>query len=268
MSRPPRDASLKRRGVLGLLSTLPLTGFAGDVWARSGQPIVKQDTDPMTDAYARQQERVNQLYSNKPIRVVLGHREYRVPANHFGATWKNEPDSIDAGKTGFAFVLFLPDFNGFTKENWRDPFDRNRIDVLWVKQVDKNAMVRRGDGIPERISPAGYGDPKSRFNNGRSLLEVQPSLRLYGLEGYRRRGKGNRSVTWVGHRSNGEFFYFDASYGPGDAVPAGTNPLCTVQYYSAEEDLSIAYRYSQDHIDKWRQIDDAIWTSIHSWQVK
>lgn len=267
MNGRPKDTMRMRRGLLGLLS-LSLGGIAKVAWARAGQPTAKHGTEPMTDPYEREQEQVDLLYSTKPIRVLLGRREYRIPANHFGAKEKNERETIDAGRTGFAFVLFLPDFSGFTTGNWRNPFDRNRIDVLWVKQVDKNAMVRRTDGPSERVSPAGYGDPKSRFENLRPILEKQPSLRLYGLEGYRRRGKGTPMVTWTGHRSNGEFFFFEASSAPGEAARPGTYALCATQYYSAAEDLSIAYRYSQDHIGDWRQIDDAIWAIIHSWQVK
>jgi hypothetical protein len=251
------DCAHERRSVLRLLavSALPLAWTIEHANAESAAEL-------------RQARKVELLYSTKPIRVLLGRREYSVPANYFGPREKNERATIDAGKTGFAFVLFLPDYGGFTTQNWRDPFDRSRIDVMWLKQENTKARVRGSDGTYKRAAPASYGDPKARFDNGRDLLEAQPSFKMYGLEGYRRRDSGRWTVTWTGHRSNGEFFFFDSSYPPQHQVPHGTNPLCAMQYYSHAEDLHIAYRYSQDHIEKWREIDDAIWEKIHVWRVK
>jgi hypothetical protein len=226
----------------------------------------------MRESFKRAQEQdareVELLYSTKPRRVFLGPRQFNVPANYFGSKQRDEPSSFDATEHGFGFVLFLPDFGGYTKANWQDPFDRRRIDVLWVRLVDRNAMVPSTDGTYGPPTPASYGEPQARFANLRAFLEAQASLKMYGLEGYRRRGSGEKRVTWTGYRANGEFFFFDSTTAPGQTVPQWMNPLCTTQYYSAAEDLHVAYRYSQDHIEKWREIDDAIWAKIGAWRVK
>jgi len=208
-------------------------------------------------------------YSTKTIRVILGAREYTVPANYFGPKERNTSDTFDAGKVGyFGFRIFLPDYGGYTKENWRDKFDRRLIEIVQVKLVDKSAIVRFSDGHTERINPAGYGEPKAQFQNARRGLEGKPSFHAYGLEGYR--PKYSRvNVTWTGTRSNGEFFFFRCNLAPGDRTQVGIlEPHCDVRYYSEKEDLFIAYRYSNDHLDKWREIDDAIWAKIHSWRMK
>jgi hypothetical protein len=165
-------------------------------------------------------------------------------------------------------VLFLPDYGGFTKSNWQKGwFDMNRIDVLDLKPVDKDARGITSNGTVVPIGPAAYGDPEPRFESIRMLFEAQPSLNAFGLAGYRRRG-GDSGVFWTGTRSSGEFLYFESSFAPGGPAPEGlVHPLCTVGYYSKREDLFIKYIYSQEHIASWREIDDAIWKKIHSWRV-
>jgi len=227
--------------------------------------------EKMKQAEEQEAKEVEKLYSTKPVRFRMVGQQYVVPANYF--TYKGR-DELDTGDSqGFGFFLFLPDFGGYTKDNWSDRFDHRLIHILEIKPVDKNAMIPFSLGGYVKAEPANYGDPRSRFLNIRPLLEDQPSLRLYGLEGYRRKGavSATSPVVWTGMRSNGEFFFFESSMPPeGSAESARDpdNPLCKTQYYSAQEDLFISYFYSQNHIAKWREIDDAIWAKIHGWRMK
>ena len=223
----------------------------------------------MRRAEEQEAKEVELLYSTKPKQVNLGNREYRIPANYFGAKQRDEPDAYDANERGFGFSLFLPDYGGYTKDNWRDKFDRRLIQVLQVTAVDRNAMVPMTDGSKHQITPAGYGEPRARFNNRKSSLEEKPTYKLYGLEGYRpKNARPDSSVTWVGTRSNGEFFFFGSTLPPGASPTPGRYAFCQADYYSAQEELRIVYRYSQDHLDKWRGIDDAIWAKLREWRTK
>jgi hypothetical protein len=229
---------------------------------------VKEIGEAQTRRAAEQEARqVASLYSTRSIRFTFGKHRYEVSANYFGPKdfqdWPKKP-TID----GFGFFLFRPDYAGYTKENWRDPFDRRKITVVWIEQVEKNAIGIFTDGTRRPLSPDRF-DPRVRFESARSLLE-EKSVQLYGLTVYRNRGGDNTpGAVWAGHRSNGEFFWFRSSLAPGQAKRNGypPNPLCDVRYYSEKEDLSIVYRYSQDHVADWREIDDAIWAKIHQWRV-
>lgn len=149
---------------------------------------------------------VERLYSTKPIRVVLGPREYVIPVNHFTEKGADRPETFVA-QGWFGFVLFLPAYGGFTKENWQKGwFHPNRIDVLDVRNVDKTALVPHIDGGMRKIEPASFGEPKAQFETARLLFEETPSINAYGLEGYRRKNR-QPGVLWVGHRWNGEFFF-------------------------------------------------------------
>lgn len=232
-----------------------------------------ESTDGVTQEKLRrarelQKQQIAELFSTKPVRVILGARKYVIPANYFGEKQKAEPDGFDATKGGFGFSLFLPDYSGYTKENALDKFDRRRVHVLRVEVVDKNEVVYMPGQGHIRVSPANYGDPKAQFQNRAPSLEAKPSLHAYELDGYRPR-HGRADVTWVGQRSNGEFFFFRSHLAPSEPAREGmVYPFCDVRYYSEKEDLFIVYRYSNDHLAKWREIDDAIWEKLHGWQDK
>jgi len=206
---------------------------------------------------------VARLYSTKPIRVIHGPRQYVIPVNYFSPKGKDNSDVFDAGTTKsnyFGFFLFLPEYGGYTQDNWRDQLDRRRIQVIQVKDV--------GAERKQSVNKAGYGEPHAQFENVKRGLEGQPSFHVYDLVGYRPRNSRVDAV-WVGTRSNGEFFYFRSHLAPGDPPRKdGVFPFCDVRYFSEKEDLYIHYRYSNDHLAKWREIDDAIWTKLRSWRVK
>lgn len=268
MNRARRGVLLKTLSMLATWIGLAVSGAARGQMSESELSKIRER---MRQAREQEAKEVERLYSTKPVRVRMGGREYVIPANHFGPKQRDKPGSANIkDDNGFGFFLFLSDYGGYTKENWRDRFDRRLITVLQVSTVDKNAIVPILGGGSEQVKPANYGEPKARFGNRKSSLEDVPSLKLYDLEGYRWRGGEHRAseVTWTGTRSNGEFFFFESSLAPGEPAPyADHNPLCKVQYYSEREDLFIAYFYSQDHVAKWREIDDAIWAKLHGWRV-
>jgi hypothetical protein len=222
------------------------------------------------DPMEAEQRQVEALYSTKPRSVILDDREYVIPANYFGPKQLDESDVVLAQNHGFGFALFLPDYGGYTTDNWQDPFDRRRIDVVRVAEVNRNELIRQRDGTYRQIKPSAYGDSSARFANRRSRLEESPSLHMYGLEGYRRKGPSPETV-WTGSRADGEFFFLECSVPPvelGLSRMGVVNPSCQTQYYSVADNLSIVYRYSQYNLPKWREIDDAIWDKLRIWEVK
>jgi len=227
----------------------------------------EQDAEDHRRAMESETKKVDLLYSTRPKRVVLGDRIYLVPRNYFGPKGKESADTLVVGEGGFGFLLFLPDFVGYTKDNWSNPFDRQLVRVLQVKIVDKNAMIKRRDGTSAPIRPSAYGDPAAQFEVLRFQYEQTPSFKLYGLEGYR--GKGAlRDVGWIGRRSNGEFYFLECSLAPDQLGKPGTYPpypSCKTQYYSEAEDLRVAYVFAQEQFAKWREIDDAIWAKLRAW---
>jgi len=225
---------------------------------------VEQIRERMRKAQEKEARDVDILFSTKAVRIDMGGRTWLMPVNYWTPKGRDETDR--AGER-FGFVLFLPEFGGFTKENWKDPFDSRRIDVQELSAVDKNAVIPYASGGVTKIDPAGYGEPRARFNNRRRTLEDMPSFELHGLKGYRQKGTGSPGITWTGTRSNGEFFFFESTLAPGQSPSYEPYPICATRYYSEQEDLFIAYRYSQQYMEKWREIDDAIWMRLHQWRL-
>jgi hypothetical protein len=223
----------------------------------------------MEAARAKDARAVERLYSDKPIRIVVADREYVLPRNYIGPKAAAEPDIVRWKY--LTFSLFLPDYGGYTKNNWQDgKFHEQLIDVVEVQPVDKNATAPDMRGERRKAEPASYGEPRAGFDNIRGRLGAEPTFRLYGLQGYRRINFPHvRGVAWTGIRANGEFFFFHSSLPPGETSGPGVQyPHCMVRYYSEKEDLFIAYNYKQRHMERWSEIDSAIWRKIHEWRAR
>ena len=238
-------------------------------WSQMDSPEqIKQARENLKRAEEQEAKDVERQYSTKPITVSLGDRVYRMPANYFDAKGRDKPNTFTAMENGFGFALFLPEYGGYTKENWRKGwFDPGLVQVLSVRTVNKNQVVELTDGTRQQILPEMYGDPRARFNNRLRRLEQTPAFKLNGLEGYRWKS-GGAGVTWTGARSNGEFFFLVSTLAPVKSRSVVAMRPVKREYYSEQEGLRIAYRYFQDHIAKWREIDDAIWAKLRQWRVK
>jgi hypothetical protein len=232
------------RGASGLFEKGPSEGQRGH--AEGAQVPMDEARDRMRRAKERDARDTERLYSTKPTRVTLGKQVYAVPANFISPKGQNEPSPIKPDK--LALVFFLPDFSGYTKDNWHDPFDPARITV-------------------SELSASQYElSERERFDGLKRSLEDKPSILEYGLEAYYRRNRANKGLVWVGRRSDGSFFYFRTTSAPGEPGRPGRFPLCDVRYYDTSANLFIAYRYALDHIHMWRAIDDGIWGRIHEWR--
>ena len=256
----------KRIFVRRVAGWLALAGITKAAYGVDNGPISSR-ADAMKSALDKDALDVERLYSEKPIVLRVGAQQYRLPRNYLTPKGAAEPDVVTYKY--LAFYLFLPNYGGYTKENWREgQFHDQLIDVMEVRRVDKNAVARTTKGEKAPVNPASYGEPRAAFKNRQRLLEATPSMHMFGLDGYR--AKNHRSVKevhWVGTRPNGEFFFFRSSSAPGEDLPPGVlYPSCVVRYYSEKEDLYIMYRYRQKHIEQWREIDAAIWQKIKEWR--
>ena len=225
---------------LAALAAVPLRseGRAELDSGRSGVPL----SGELEKAQEQDRRRVGLHFSTKPIRVHLARQEFILPANYLTPQGRDLPSTMEAN--ALQFVVFLPEFEGFTKTNWEQGwFNRERIDVIEVSEDNAHRT-------PQRI-----------FDVLKSISEPIPFREVAGLSGYRRKN-GNRGVTWSGNRRTGEFFCLETSSAPDDQLLQDAYPTCRVQYFRRSKKMFLAYQYSMDHLKLWEQIDEAIWDKL------
>jgi hypothetical protein len=193
---------------------------------------------------ATSEEQFRRGYSTAPVQVTLEGHEYVIPM-HYLTPFGNRP-----GKSAPKYVtvaVFLPDFVGYREDNYRDPFDKRKITVFW------------GGAF-------GGSSPEAQLANLTKHLGVQrdPQADRHGLEGYR--GKQHYEKWFAGRRQDGERVVFRCRYeAPDKAV---VNPLCDTRYPNARNGYGLAYRFSAEHLPKWREIDERINALIMSWRTR
>jgi hypothetical protein len=217
---------------------------------------------------AREEARAR--FSTEPIKISLrdSSRVFLIPRNYIEPNLADEPDEQELRRFGLTF--FLPDYSGFTVD-LAEEYPRRSTrwgDMIWVLRVQPmpgagaEFIVERGEKVP--VQPEWWGDPDAMFKNGIDGLDLY--YEAYGLRCY---GKANwaglgNNLPCLGKRSNGESIFMQVRDKPRmDGIPY----ICDVRYYSEREQLYVEYRFPRQHLDKWREIDDAIWARLHSWAV-
>lgn len=208
---------------------------------------------------------VERQYTTAPVRMHYRGRIYDIPANFYTTTGRTRfqrfavpgADRYEIRETGDSLgelFFFWPDFNGYTLDNWFDPFDRRVI-----KYVDFRLHA------PDSQQPTTQQVFDNMKRNG--LIEAEPSAELHGLKGYRENDQ--RAYLWVGTRANGELFTM-SSFHPGEpgAVASLPNPTCRVRLFDAGTREEVMYVYSIDLFAHWREIDTRTQAAIQSWRVK
>lgn len=154
------------------------------------------------------------------------------------------------------FDFFLPQFSGYTLENYRSDTDPNRVEVIYVHagnahEADPDApgeyppnMLKRA--LAQSLNPGDYKDQ-------------------YGLRCYQGRDPSAR-LTCYGPRADGEDIMLttqQAPYAPGDF------PQMQARYFSKRYGgVRIAWRTSVQNLPRWREIDAQVWKFIDAWKVQ
>src|SRR5215472_8216672 len=127
-----------------------------------------------------------------------------------------------AGRTEVRFDFFLPDFSGYTLQNYRNEFDANKVEVVYLHAGD-----------PHEADPDAPGEypPNMLKRSLRDLLDPKDYKDMYGLRCYRGRVQTNR-LTCYGRRdeTSGEDIMLTTLVPP---YPEGvTFPQVQARYFS------------------------------------
>jgi len=163
-----------------------------------------------------------------------------------------------SGRTEVRFDFFLPDFHGYTLQNYRNDFDENRVEVVYLHAGD-----------PHEADPGAPGEypPNMLKRLLADLLNPKDYKDMYGLRCYQGRVLTDR-LTCYGTRdaAAGEDILL---YVPLAAdASANTFPMLKANYFSRRHGgVRIAWRTHVRNLPRWHDIDAQIWKFIDAWNV-
>jgi hypothetical protein len=185
-------------------------------------------------------EAVEKGYSTAIVRANLDGREYRIPMNYLTPFGNQQPEQTPKYLNVF---VFMPDYRGYDRENYKDPFDRRKITLFWGRGFG---------GLPA----------EQKLANAKVALGVsaEPREQRYGLAVHS--SADPQTDFYVGRRKTGELLLIRCRYAGGAVV----NPSCDARY-PTRDGHGIAYRFSLDHLQKWREIDERLNALIAGWRA-
>lgn len=167
------------------------------------------------------------------------------------------PFAANRDRTEAQFDFFLPDFSGYTLQNYRDETNENKVEVVYLHAGDPHEADPGAPGeyppnmlkrlLQDSFDPAAYEDE-------------------YGLRCYRGRTLANRLACY-GKRdgSGGEDILL---YVPQAPFPPDVSPQIQARYFSRQYGgVRIAWRTHVKNLARWREIDAQIWKFVEAWQV-
>jgi hypothetical protein len=168
-----------------------------------------------------------------------------------------KPDHIPlAPVVGFSF--FLPDFSGYTPNNYENDFDEDRVDVVSLEPADPKQAEPGAPGfyppntIKRLIAVGTKGEPQD----------------LYGLKCYRSIGDFQNKLWCYGRADDriSEDILLYVYVPPFDRYTAF--PIMQATYFTKRHGgLQITWNTHSNNFSRWHDIDAQIWKFIDAWNI-
>jgi hypothetical protein len=157
---------------------------------------------------------------------------------------------------GFSF--FMPDFSGYTPDNYATTFVPDRIDVVSLEPSD-----------PRQVEPdaPGYYPPNMIKRIIRAGVKGD-SQDLYGLKCYHTVGRQSDVLTCYGRRDDKrqEDIMLEVYVPPYER--GLVNPSMQARYFTTRYGgLTLVWNTHSKNFPRWHDIDAQIWKFIDSWNI-
>jgi hypothetical protein len=162
-----------------------------------------------------------------------------------------------------AFSLFLPDFEGYTPDNYKSEFDENEIKIL---SIDSAPMSYAESGAAGSYPPNAF----KRISDG--LVDTTKYTEKYGLRCYSftkniPEGSGYSEFCYgLRDAKLGEYILLDVFVPP---YPDWMrNPFMRTTYFTKQYGgLEISWRTNAKNFSRWQEIDQQIWQHLEEWNL-
>jgi hypothetical protein len=162
-----------------------------------------------------------------------------------------------AGRTEARFDFFLPDFSGYTLQNYRNDSDPHKVEVLYLHAGD-----------PHEADPGAPGEypPNMLKRSLQDQLDPRNYQDMYGLRCYRGRILTDRLACYgVRDAAAHEDILL---YVPVAAPAPDSLATLKANYFSRRySGVRIAWRAQARNLPHWHDIDAQIWKFIDAWNV-
>jgi hypothetical protein len=158
------------------------------------------------------------------------------------------------------FEMFMPDFSGYTPENYEVEFHQDKVEIGWVMPSDPKQMK---PGAPGRHVP----NMLSRL--AESTIDLNLYEEKFGLKCYEPKPRPSETLLCYGIRdaSTGEQIYLRIMH-PTSGNTFVTNPQMQARYFSSKYGgTEILWSAHMKHFEHWQKIDQQIWNYIDQWNL-
>ena len=159
------------------------------------------------------------------------------------------------------FHFFLPDFTGFTPQNYEDEFHQDKVYVL----IEAIGMGQEKPGAPGAYPANMY----SRMFYENSIYKSDDFEVLHGLKCYRTNSTfkyGNYLCYGFDQNASMPWIQLGLPFPPYPSFMV--NPSIQSRYFStAHGGVQIFWRTHVKNFERWREIDQKIWEFVAEWNV-
>ena len=201
-----------------------------------------------------QQETINRNYSQSAVEVDVAGTRFRVPAHHIspqGPVYKAEQRLTDIG-----FWIFLPNFGGYTRDNWREPGGNPDAILIRVAaerrtrpEVQVEDFLADGGAAMERV-----GELEATVYDSRKTRAPLPVIST------------SRHYVFRAIKASGGPYYVVCDAPQPGIIQKG--PRCEMFFGDAQRGLRVSALFRRDHLGRMAEIEERLSAMLESWFVK
>lgn len=155
------------------------------------------------------------------------------------------------------WVFFMPDFSGYTPDNYETEFHEDMVEVV---QVAYQGMGAEQPGAPGAYPPNGF----KNLTRQPQVIDPDKYIEAYGLRCYP--APTDIAFQTCFGMSGGEFISLRRMPPPYESWVK--YPLLQARYFTPKYGgMEIVWRAHMKHFSKWAEIDQQIWKFIDDWNI-
>lgn len=159
-----------------------------------------------------------------------------------------------------AFAMHMPNFDGFTIENYQIEFDEDLVTVLDIQPSPMSAMEPGASGSYPPNQIVRVAQSKS--------VNMDKYEDKHGLRCYDDINDPNNSKTCYGRRDSDIEEYLILRFVTPRYESWIRYPIMQTNYFSPKYGgLVVSWRAHVKHLPRWREIDAQIWKYIAQWNI-